>query len=142
MWLVLGPLGQSIVGLHALGEATRKLVPDLGSVVHLVGLLYALPVWGVGVYWLLLTAVITLRAARLRLPFSLNWWAFIYPVGVFTIATYTLHQRLPTMIFHGWSVLLLVLLVALWIIVSLRTLNHIRASVLFKKNAFGEHEQA
>ncbi|HTI15169.1 MAG TPA: hypothetical protein VL461_11480 [Dictyobacter sp.] len=125
MWLVIGPLGQSVTGLNALGDAANVIWPKFGDTLEDVALVYGIPAWGLGVYWLFMAALVTFRAARVHLPFSLTWWAFIYPVGVLTTGTYALYRHTHAMIFGVSGVLLACLLVCLWCIVVSRTLRHL-----------------
>jgi C4-dicarboxylate transporter/malic acid transport protein len=121
LWIVLGPLGASIAGLSALGAAASALTPSAGPALRVVTLVYGLPVWGFAIYWLALSILVTLRARRVQLPFTLGWWALIFPAGVLTAATNALYMRTHTALFAGAGVGLLLLLIALWALVAVRT---------------------
>lgn len=123
LWIVVGPLGQSIAGINALGTAAPALWPTLGPTLRAAGLVYGLPVWGFGVYWLILAILVTLRAAQRHLPFNLGWWAFTFPVGVLTTGTYALYTRTHSPFFLGAGVALLGLLALMWALVTLHTLG-------------------
>ena len=66
LWIVLGPLGQSITAAGLLGNAARER--HLGSVyghpASASGVLYGVPVWGFAMIWLAIAAAITTRTAR------------------------------------------------------------------------------
>jgi tellurite resistance protein TehA-like permease len=47
LWIILGPLGQSITAASLLGRAAgRVLPPPEAGFLRMFGLLYGLPVWG------------------------------------------------------------------------------------------------
>lgn len=122
LWIVLGPLGQSVTAAHTLGVAAPTVVPEpFGSAFEAMGLVYGLPMWGFAMLWLAIAATITLRAALDGLPFSLTWWSFTFPVG--TVVTGT--SALATATGAGFlSVAALVLyagLVLAWATVAFRT---------------------
>lgn len=118
VWIVLGPVGMSIAGIEALGATASVVWPTVGPALRLAGLAYSLPTWGFGVYWLALTLLVTLRAARLRLPFTLGWWAFTFPLGVMTTGTYALYGRTHAALFTVAGLVFLLLLVVLWVMVA------------------------
>ncbi|MGD1065827.1 MAG: C4-dicarboxylate ABC transporter, partial [Vulcanimicrobiaceae bacterium] len=81
LWIVIGPLGQSIAGLIALGAAAQHVLPSLGTALLHAGIAYGVLVWGFGLWWLAFALAATLRAAHEGLPFTLGWWALTFPVG-------------------------------------------------------------
>jgi tellurite resistance protein TehA-like permease len=121
MWLVVGPLGQSIVGIVALGSAAGAVWPDLGPGLAMAGLAYGVLVWGFAMYWLAMAIALTVRTVRKHMPFNLSWWAFTFPVGVLTAGTDALFVQTRAHIFGIASLALLVLLATMWSLVSLKT---------------------
>ncbi len=116
LWIVLGPLGQSITAVALLANAAPSVIPEpYAGAMRATGVLYGVPVWGFAVMWLVLAALITLRTARRHLPFSLTWWSFTFPVG--TLVTGTSELALHTHAnFLTWaSVALYVLLIGAWL---------------------------
>lgn len=132
VWIVLGPIGMSIAGIDALGAAASTVWPPFGPTLRIAGLAYSLPAWGFGVYWLALTVLVTLRAARTQLPFTLGWWAFTFPVGVLTTGTYALYGRTQASLFAAAGVAFLLLLATLWALVAGHS---VRQCVLSVRNA-------
>jgi C4-dicarboxylate transporter/malic acid transport protein len=122
-WLVVGPLGQSIAGIIALGAAADAVWPEYGHGLVLTGLAYGVLVWGFAMYWLAMAIALTIRAVVMNLPFDLSWWAFTFPVGVLTAGTDALYGVTRTSIFEIASVALLALLAATWSLVTARTLR-------------------
>jgi C4-dicarboxylate transporter/malic acid transport protein len=129
MWLVLGPLGQSIAGFIALGTVAGDAWPALGGGLLVSGLAYGVVVWGFGTYWFAMAGAVTLRAIALHMPFTLGWWAFTFPVGTMTAGTYALYALTHAPIFLGFGALYLALLAIFWTIVATRSLRHVRASL-------------
>ena len=73
LWIVLGPLGQSVTAAGNLGSHAAEVLPrpySTGAAVF--GLLYGLPTWGFAMLWLALAAAVTIRAGRRGLPFALT----------------------------------------------------------------------
>lgn len=126
MWLVVGPLGQSIAGFISLGAAAAAVWPEAGRGLALAGLAYGLPVWGFALYWLVMSIALTIRALRQSLPFNLSWWAFTFPVGVLTVGTDALFIQTHAHIFAVVSIALLALLAVMWSLVAAKTLRNAR----------------
>jgi C4-dicarboxylate transporter/malic acid transport protein len=122
LWIVLGPLGQSITAVGLLANAAHHVIPQpYSSALQATAVLYGMPVWGLAIIWLLLAAAITVRTARRHLPFSLTWWSFTFPVG--TLVTGTSQLALHTHAnFLTWaSVALYALLIVAWLTAATRT---------------------
>jgi len=125
LWIVLGPLGQSITAAHTMGgSATGVLPAPYGRASEAFGLVYGLPMWGFAMLWLALAASLTVRTACTvpgGLPFSLSWWSFTFPVG--TLVTGTSGLAVAT----GADVLVVAAatayagLVLAWVVVAART---------------------
>lgn len=122
LWLVLGPLGQSVTAVNLLGTHAHITVDEpTARVLEMFGILYGVPVIGFAMLWLGIAAVITIRTIKLGMPFSLTWWGFTFPVG--TVATgfsgLALHTDLT--IFKVGAMAIYLLLVCLWAIVAVRS---------------------
>jgi C4-dicarboxylate transporter/malic acid transport protein len=122
LWIVLGPLGQSITASHNLGEAAPQLLPaPYGTAFHALGLVYGLPVWGFAMLWAALALAVTVRTARTGLPFSLTWWSFTFPVGTVVTGTSGLAAATGLHLFVVLAVVFYTALVAAWLVVAVRT---------------------
>jgi len=122
VWIVLGPLGQSITAANLLaGDAAGALPPPSSQAASAFGLIYGVPTWGFAVMWMVLAAALTLHTARQKLPFSLTWWSFTFPVGTVVTGTSALSARSHAELFTVASVVLYLLLVVAWITVAIRT---------------------
>jgi C4-dicarboxylate transporter/malic acid transport protein len=129
MWLVVGPLGQSVAGIIALGAAATGVWPQYAHGLLVAGLAYGMMVWGFGVYWLSMAIVATLRAALRKLPFNLGWWAFTFPVGTLTSGSFALYGATGAVLFGAVGLALLALLATMWVLVAAHTTRLAIASV-------------
>ncbi len=122
LWIVLGPLGQSITAASLLGSAARLVLPyPYGAAFQAFGVVYGVPVWGFAVLWAGLATAITIRAARSHLPFTLTWWSFTFPLGTLVTGTTGLALHTGAGMFRWAAVGLYLVLVAAWAVVSVRT---------------------
>jgi len=136
MWLVVGPLGQSIAGFIALGDAAKSVWPTLGYGLAMAGVAYGVLVWGFAMYWLAMAIALTLRAARKHLPFNLSWWAFTFPVGVLTAGTDALYRATHAHLFAIASLVLLGLLATMWSLVATKTVRGAFETIAAHVDAF------
>jgi C4-dicarboxylate transporter/malic acid transport protein len=133
LWIVLGPLGQSVTAAGNLGtQAARVLPAPYSAGAAAFALLYGLPVWGFAMLWLALAAAITIRTARQGLPFALTWWSFTFPVGTCVTGTITLAARSDAEALRAASVILYLLLAAAWATVAVRTARGAATGRLFR----------
>jgi tellurite resistance protein TehA-like permease len=124
VWLVVGPLGQSIAGLNALNGVAPVVWPAPAPMLAGIGLAYGVAIWGFAAYWLIMALALTVRAARCGLPFALGWWAFTFPVGVLTAGTYSLATLTGSVFFRAAGLALLSLLTLAWIVVTMATARY------------------
>lgn len=124
LWIVLGPLGQSITAVNLLaGNSAGAVGRSLSAALMDFAILYGVAVLGFAMMWLTIAAIITIRTAREGLPFSLTWWSFTFPVGTCVTGTagLALHTGLPAI--AVLSVALFVLLVVAWVTVGSNTIR-------------------
>lgn len=134
LWIVLGPLGQSITAANLLGGNAHLAVPaPLAGAMEAMGILYGVPVLGFALLWAAIATAVTLRTARRGLPFSLTWWSFTFPIGtcVTGMTGLALHTHLAA--FEWMAAGGYVVLVLAWVIVATRTFHgSILQGTLFK----------
>jgi len=133
LWIVLGPLGQSVTAAGNLGTQAAHVLPEpyaAGAAVS--ALLYGVPTWGFAMMWLALAAAVTIRTARQGLPFALTWWSFTFPVGTCVTGTIALAARSHADVLRGASVVLFALLLVAWLVVAARTVRGSASGRLFK----------
>ncbi|HTI22065.1 MAG TPA: TDT family transporter [Kutzneria sp.] len=124
LWIVLGPLGQSITAAHLLGSAAAGVLPaPYGTGAQVFALFYGLPAFGFALLWLALAATITLRTHRSSggLPFTPAWWSFVFPVGTLVTGATGLAARSHAHVIAALAVVLYVVLVAAWATTAIRT---------------------
>ncbi|KAF5541233.1 malic acid transport [Fusarium mexicanum] len=128
-FIAIGPLGMGAAAIQLLGQVSLKLfarnefipkAPLAGQFFYLAGILTALILWGFAVVWLFF-ALATI--ARRQITFNLTWWAFTFPLGVFTVATTTLAQELPSKFFKVLGTIFSVAEFLLWIMVACGTIK-------------------
>lgn len=122
LWIVLGPLGQSITVAGLLGSyAALAVDPALADGMRVFGILFGVPVWGFAVLWIALATALTVRTLRRGMPFALTWWSLTFPVGTFVTGTTQLatHTSLPA--FEVAAVAAYVGLLGTWVLVAIRT---------------------
>jgi C4-dicarboxylate transporter/malic acid transport protein len=122
LWIVLGPLGQSITAAGLLGSnAALAVGPAIAGGMAVLSVLYGVPVWGFAVLWIALATSLTVRTLRRGMPFALTWWSLTFPVGTFVTGTTQLavHTDLPA--FRIAAAIAYVGLLSTWILVAIRT---------------------
>ena len=122
LWIVLGPLGQSITAAGLLGRNAASAVdPSIAEAMRTFAILYGVPVWGFAVLWIALATTLTVRTLRRGMPFALTWWSLTFPVGTFVTGTTQLatHTGLPA--FRIAAVIAYAGLLSTWLLVAIRT---------------------
>lgn len=122
LWIVLGPLGQSITVAGLLGTDAALAVDELlADGMRVFAVLYGVPVWGFAVLWICLATALTVRTLRRGMPFALTWWSLTFPVGTFVTGTtqLALHTGLPA--FRYAAAVTYVGLLCTWLLVAVRT---------------------
>ncbi len=113
LWIVLGPLGQSITAANFLGAQAQHVLPaPYGAGLRAFGVAYGVPVLGFALLWLAIAAAITVSTARRGLPFSLTWWSFTFPVGTTVTGSAELALHTGSHAVAGLSVALFLFLLA------------------------------
>lgn len=135
-WLAIGPIGTGALALLLLGAQAPHVLQDtqfqgLGVFLQHAGIATSFILLGFGLWWLAIAVLTTLSHVKQGIPFNLGWWGLTFPLGVFTLAILTLAHQLHTdfllHIGYGFAVILF----ALWILVSLKTVQGIYKGSLF-----------
>ncbi len=127
LWIVLGPLGQSVTAAGLLAHAAHGSIGSLyARAMDAMALLYGVPVWGFAVAWMALAAAITVRTIGQGLPFSPTWWSFTFPVGTVVTGTSQLAVHTHAAFLTGASVALYGVLVCAWLTVAAQTARRSR----------------
>jgi tellurite resistance protein TehA-like permease len=132
LWIVLGPLGQSITAANLLGGVAYQALPaPYSTALQAFGVVYGVPVWGFALLWAGIAGAITLRTAREHLPFSLTWWSFTFATGTCVTGTTGLALHTGSDLFRYAAALFYAGLVAAWITVAVRTARGSLRGTLF-----------
>jgi C4-dicarboxylate transporter/malic acid transport protein len=133
LWIVLGPLGQSVTATGNLGtQAATVMRAPYAAGAAVFGLLYGVPTWGFAMLWLVVAVAITVRTIRQRLPFTLTWWSFTFPVGTCVTGTIALAARSDAVALRWATVPLYVLLLGAWLVVAVNTARGSATGHLFR----------
>ncbi len=122
LWIVLGPVGQSITAAGALGTAAAVAVAaPLATAFDVFAVVFGVPIWGFMLLWLPIAALLTLRARKRSMGFALTWWSFTFPVGTCVTGTSQLAHHTDLPMFRWTAVTLYAFLILAWLLVLVRT---------------------
>lgn len=122
LWIVLGPVGQSITAAGALGtSAAIAVAAPLATALDVLAVVFGVPMWGFMLLWIPIAASLTVRAMRRKMPFALTWWSFTFPVGTCVTGTSQLAHHTGLAMFQWFAVALYLCLLLAWVVVGLRT---------------------
>lgn len=76
---------------------TTNLDPQAGSILYVMGFITAIILWGFGLAWMFMAIVSLIRCRRF--PFTMGWWSFVFPLGVFSSSTNQIAKELPSRFF-------------------------------------------
>jgi len=57
------------------------LPSEAGTILYIMGVIMGLIIWAMAIPWMCFAVGSVLRL-KLRFPFNIGWWAFLYPVGM------------------------------------------------------------
>lgn len=122
LWIVLGPLGQSVTAANLIAVEMPAL--------HDAAIGYGLTVLAVALVWLAIAAAVTVRELRRGLPFALTWWAFTFPVGTCATGAATLAAAGAPGVLVGVATVLFALLITGWLAAAIGTARGVRSGRL------------
>lgn len=112
LWIHLAPIGWAGVALTAF--AKHILPPEYAPAAQL----FAFLLFGAAFWWLIMAAIICLRAIlHHKLAFSMAWWSFIFPIGSITVLSGRLNFAAPNML----RPFLWLLLAGLWLYCAIKS---------------------
>ena len=135
-WLALGPIGTGALGLLLLGADAPAIfaangLARIGEIAEGLGLISGVILWGVGLWWIVMASLITVRYFRAGIPFNLGWWGFTFPLGVYSLATLRLGSMLHLSFFDVAGCVLVLALALMWLLVGTRTVQGAYRGELF-----------
>lgn len=120
----MGPAGLIALDTALLAEAGIRLgvmPPEFLGAASAI----AVMLWGFGLWWGI-AAVLVIRRAHPHLQYALSWWGFIFPLGAWTVAGIITGALVGSSIITWISLLGAVILLAVWLIVLVKTWGAIR----------------
>ncbi|MDN4486835.1 TDT family transporter [Demequina sp. SYSU T00039] len=127
LWIVLGPLGQSVTAIGLLADHAGPALGVEPEVLRVGAVLVSVPVLGFALLWLAIAGVLTARTARTGLPFSLAWWAFTFPVGTCVTGASSLAAHTDSSALAAIAVGLFALLLGGWLVAARGTVRDLVA---------------
>ncbi|WDG77609.1 TDT family transporter [Pseudomonas chlororaphis] len=126
-WLSLGPIGTGALGMLVIGGDAPAIfsaqgLQGIGEVAQGIGLISGILFWGLGLWWMAMATLITVRYFKAGIPFNLGWWGFTFPIGVYSLTTLKLGSVLHSSFFNIFGGCLVLVLAVMWLIVACRTL--------------------
>lgn len=125
--------------LSAVGLAVSAII-DASKHAYSMGLLastdlanlIAVVVWGFGIWVVGIIMIICVYQFRNGgIPFSMGWWAFIFPLAAYTLSSQKVAACFVTPLTSGYAAFLTLLLVLLWVYTFTNTLLGAIRGVLF-----------
>ncbi|MFI6959164.1 TDT family transporter [Nocardia sp. NPDC050408] len=134
LWLVLGPLGQSVTAAGLLANVGPSALPELyAKGLTVFSVIFGVVTWGFAMMWLALAAAVTVKTARAgELRFNLTWWGFTFPLGTCITGSTVLYGHTGADIFAVAAVVLYVGLVSAWAVVATKTIHGVLIGPLLR----------
>jgi C4-dicarboxylate transporter/malic acid transport protein len=136
LWIVLGPLGQSMTAAGILGTVAKRAVPaEIASGFELFAVFYSVPIFGFVILWTCFAILLTVRASQRNMKFALTYWAFTFPVGTCVTGTAQLAHHTGLPLFAWASVSFYIGLLAAWGVAAFGTTRGMITGHLFRPPA-------
>ena len=112
-------MGLAVIAIIDTVNNAKKL-----GILEAVDLAYigAAIIWGFGIWVFGIIAIICFyHIRRGGFPFSLGWWAFIFPLAAYTIASQKIAGMYATPLTYWFCAFLTILLILLWLYTFFKT---------------------
>ncbi len=127
IWINLGPIGDGTVALINLIKNTEFIT--IKEPFFTFGFIF----WGFGIWWVLMSIIITLHYIRkLKLPYTMSWWAFTFPLGAYVAASHSVSMVFKINLVDYIGFCLYWLLVIFWTVTFINTAIKAYHGTLFK----------
>ncbi len=128
IWINLGPIGASTTSLINLIKNSAFV--KIKEPFFVSGLFF----WGFGIWWTIMAIIMTLYyIKKLKLPFTMSWWAFTFPLGAYVAATHSVSLLFKISIIDYIGFGLYWLLLLLWLLTLIYTVIRSYHGTLFKR---------
>jgi len=116
IWINLGPIGAGTLAFVNLIK-NSPFIQNKATILSLSTIF-----WGFGIWWVLMAITMTIYYIRkVKLPYALTWWAFIFPLGAYTGATHVVSMLTGIKIIDHIGFTLYLLLLFMWTITLITT---------------------
>ncbi len=133
LWIGLGPVGVGAVAPLILARAGTSLWGESAAAVETVTRVASTALWGFGLWWLAVAVALLLRYRRAGvMTFNLGWWAFVFPLGAYTLATLTIGRAWGSATIEAIGVLLWLGLLGAWAVVVGRSVGAMRSGQIWR----------
>lgn len=94
--------------------------------------LTALIIWGFGIWIIGIIILISIYQIRREgIPFTLGWWAYIFPLAAYTSASQKIANAFPVYLTYSYTTSLTILLALLWLYTLWNTILGVLSARLF-----------
>lgn len=136
LWSLSKKTGQA---LGSPASATVGEAQTMATAIYGASMISALWLWGLGLVWLVLAVAIFLDLAYVAsVEFSISWWGFTFPLGVFAAAATQFAQEFDS---GAWRIIATVLslcVLLLWLGVSVMTIMRAASGKMFHSPCLAE----
>ena len=132
-WIPLGPISVAVISLIGFADSSKSL----GLITSEVQIYFAATIiWGIGIWFLGIALMISWRNFKKEgIPFSLSWWAFIFPLGAYGMSSLKIADYFNSKLVYNYTLILILALTALWTITFIRTIKGVLNGSLLKPNS-------
>ncbi|WP_238480574.1 TDT family transporter [Anaerocellum diazotrophicum] len=125
MFILLAPVGASIVAIKGFAQSFKVagLVND--TFLPILFNIGATMLWGFGLWIFIALIVLWIRSLKTEIPFSLAYWAYIFPVGIFALASFKVNLSFNFSTINWFSKAIVWILLIVWIYNILMTLKNV-----------------
>ncbi len=130
----LAPVGVSVIALLSFTSALENVpaLDDVFSSISSFSLLYIPFIIGFGFFWMLSVFLVIRHYLREEgIPFSLGFWAFVFPVDAFGIGLFFASKILFFSFLLPVTIVVWIISLLLWAYVFMKTLSAIRTGKVF-----------
>ncbi|NPA62655.1 MAG: C4-dicarboxylate ABC transporter [Methanococci archaeon] len=127
IWINLGPIGAGIIAIINL--VNNSPLVSVKNPFYIFSFLF----WGFGLWWTIMAIIMTIYYIKnLKLPYGMPWWAFIFPLGAYVASSHLIFNLFKLNIVDYIGFALYWLLLFLWTITLIKTINKVYTGELFK----------
>lgn len=125
------PLAPSlIIGMGPAGLIGLNLVLLANDMTLAVATGAATIFWGFGLWWGIAALFVLARGYK-KLPFTLSWWGFTFPLGAWVVAGFVIAKVTASVTIAGFALIGSAILVVLWLYIAYKTLKGIRSGAVW-----------